>query len=89
MKLIASGREKEFLTRIVLPSAPGEEQQVLSTQGNMLSQGKENSKAGISNSVPSLSSMYVSKSLNTPRQLKKPVIPDSPKNRSKKKSPRP
>ncbi len=35
--------------------------------------------------------MYVSKSLNTPRQQKKPVIPDSPKggNRSKKKSPRP
>jgi hypothetical protein len=47
MKLIASGKEKEFMTRIVLPSAPGEEQQVLSTQGNMLSLGKENSKAGI------------------------------------------
>lgn len=70
MKLIASGREKEFMTKIVLPSAPGEDINVLTTQGNMMSQGKENSNkggAGGASSVPSLNNMYVSKSLNTPR----------------------
>jgi hypothetical protein len=27
MKLISSGKEKEFMTKIVLPSAPGEDPQ--------------------------------------------------------------
>ena len=55
----------------------------------MMSQGKENGKNNGTSGITSLNNMYVSKSLNTPRYIKKPTFPESPKNKSKKKSPRP
>lgn len=92
MKLISSGKETEFMKKIVLPSSPGgnEDKDPLMSQGNQLSQGTKDSRSGVSpraaGNKNKLSNMYVSKSLNTPRQQKKPAIPESttPKSKGKK-----